>query len=213
MSAPDKQGASTTGARRHTASDIRHTASTASAPRKAAGDETAYPPEFEALWLVYPKRGGGNSKRAAFRAWRARRKGDIAADALHNGVMRYAAFVEASGKVGTEFVMQGATFFGPDEHWRESWAPPSAPTSSGGAAAATRGHVLLELLRRYDLFAYNGDREAYEAKLVKAASDAQAGPNFREECRAIRPWLGLDAPNDHLKAVEIDRRVAARNAA
>ncbi|EFG5126468.1 helix-turn-helix domain-containing protein, partial [Escherichia coli] len=31
-----------------------------------------YSPEFEQAWLVYPKRAGGNSKSAAFKAWKAR---------------------------------------------------------------------------------------------------------------------------------------------
>ncbi|HAG5708240.1 TPA: helix-turn-helix domain-containing protein, partial [Escherichia coli] len=31
-----------------------------------------YSPEFEQAWLAYPKRAGGNSKSAAFKAWKAR---------------------------------------------------------------------------------------------------------------------------------------------
>ena len=43
------------------------------------------------------------------------------------GVKRYAAYVRATGSVGTQFVKQAATFFGPDRHFEESWQAPSAP--------------------------------------------------------------------------------------
>ena len=43
------------------------------------------------------------------------------------GVERYAEFVKAQGKLGTEFVQRAATFFGPDEHFREPWKS-AAPT-------------------------------------------------------------------------------------
>ena len=40
---------------------------------------------------------------------------------------RYAAFIRATDKENTEYVKQASTFFGPSEHWVESWdAPPDA---------------------------------------------------------------------------------------
>ncbi|WP_137518440.1 DNA-binding protein, partial [Escherichia coli] len=42
----------------------------ASAPARSARQE--YSPEFEQAWQEYPKRAGGNSKSAAFKAWKAR---------------------------------------------------------------------------------------------------------------------------------------------
>lgn len=96
-------------------------------PPEAPPNRSAYPAEFEAVWAIYPKRAGGNSKADALKAWRARRAQGVSPEALHAGVERYAAFLRATGKLGTEFVKQAATFFGPGECWREPWAPPDHP--------------------------------------------------------------------------------------
>lgn len=94
----------------------------ASTPAKPVNQE--YPPEFENAWQTYPKRAGGNSKAAAFKAWKARLHEGATAEAMIAGVERYAAFAASTGKVGTEYVKQGATFFGPDRHFQEAWALP-----------------------------------------------------------------------------------------
>ena len=91
------------------------------APDRPEPSPPAYPPEFEATWQAYPRRAGGNPKTAAFKAWKARRREGVTAAELHAGVVRYAAYVQAAGKAGTEFVKQASTFFGPDEHFREQW--------------------------------------------------------------------------------------------
>ena len=80
-----------------------------------------YPADFEAVWADYPPRAGGNSKRAAFRAWSARINSGVPAKAIRDGVLRYRRYLERSGKIGTEFVKQAATFFGPDEHYSQQW--------------------------------------------------------------------------------------------
>lgn len=80
---------------------------------------------FEAAWLLYPKRAGGNSKTEAMRAWDARVAQGVPPEALHTGVMRYAEFCRATGKLGTEYVMQTARFFGPSLQWQEPWIAPS----------------------------------------------------------------------------------------
>ncbi len=90
----------------------------------AAVAEEGYSPEFEEAWTCYPKRQGGNSKQAAWKAWRARLRAGASAAILTDGIRRYAAFVRASGKEGTEFVKQAATFLGPDAHYAEAWAIP-----------------------------------------------------------------------------------------
>ena len=84
-----------------------------------SGDDTAgYSAEFEACWKIYPARAGGNSKKAAGKAWNARIRSGVSADDLTRAVERYAAELRAKGKIGTEFVKQASTFFGPDEHWK-----------------------------------------------------------------------------------------------
>ncbi len=81
---------------------------------------------FDVAWSLYPKRAGGNSKPDARKAWNARIKaGQCPADMIA-GVKRYAAFCEAKGNIGTEFVKQAATFFGPSLHFEEVWDLPAA---------------------------------------------------------------------------------------
>lgn len=106
---------------------IKHTgdSATASAPARSAKQD--YSPEFETAWQAYPKRAGGNSKAAAFKAWKTRLKEGVKPEVMLAGVKRYAAYARATGSVGTQYVKQAASFFGPDRHFEESWQAPSAP--------------------------------------------------------------------------------------
>ncbi|ELV2790552.1 helix-turn-helix domain-containing protein [Enterobacter kobei] len=93
-----------------------------------------YSNDFEQAWQAYPKRAGGNSKAAAWKAWKARIKDGVTTVAMLDGVNRYAAYVRATGSAGTQYVKQAATFFGPDRHFDESWQAPAVAASgrSGG---------------------------------------------------------------------------------
>ena len=91
-----------------------------------------YSLDFELVWQEYPKRAGGNPKGAAFKHWKARLAEGATPQAILDGVRRYAAFIRATGKLGTEYVKQAATFFGPDRHFEEPWTPPAALNASGG---------------------------------------------------------------------------------
>ncbi|MDZ6871159.1 replication protein, partial [Escherichia coli] len=95
----------------------------ASAPARSARQE--YSPEFEQAWQEYPKRAGGNSKSAAFKAWKARLNEGVNPETMLEGVKRYAGWVSAMGNSGTQFVKQAVTFFGPDRHFEESWEVPA----------------------------------------------------------------------------------------
>lgn len=88
-----------------------------------------YSNEFEQAWQAYPKRAGGNSKAAAWKAWKARIKDGVTTVEMLAGVNRYAAYVRATGSAGTQYVKQAATFFGPDRHFEESWQAPSGSVS------------------------------------------------------------------------------------
>lgn len=88
-------------------------------PTEIASD--AYPPEFEDLWALYPKRTGGNSKKETHKAWRARLHGGVPLEVLRAGLERYRAYCDREKRTGTEFVKQGKTFFGPAEHYLELW--------------------------------------------------------------------------------------------
>jgi hypothetical protein len=96
-----------------------------------------YEPEFEAIWKAYPARNGSNPKWKAQQAWRARRKEysrkhitdsqttQVQVEALMlEGVQRYAAWSEATGKTGTEMVMQTARFLGPSHEYMNAWKIP-----------------------------------------------------------------------------------------
>ncbi|ENQ9595507.1 hypothetical protein ACETIV_001969 [Enterobacter hormaechei] len=82
---------------------------------------TDYSPAFEEAWQAYPKRSGGNNKLSAFKAWNARIKQGVKPERMLEGVKRYAAFMASEGKIGTSFVKQATTFFGPDKHFDEAW--------------------------------------------------------------------------------------------
>ncbi|ENB2021007.1 hypothetical protein ABHE59_005060, partial [Escherichia coli] len=74
---------------------------------------------------AYPKRAGGNSKSAAFKAWKARLNEGVNPETMLEGVKRYAGWVSAMGNSGTQFVKQAVTFFGPDRHFEEFWEVPA----------------------------------------------------------------------------------------
>lgn len=101
------------------------TSAKASEPSRTGKQD--YSPDFEGAWQAYPKRSGANNKSAAWKAWCARLKAGVASEAMMAGVHRYAAYVQATGKAGTEYVKQAATFFGPDHHFDEAWDAPSTP--------------------------------------------------------------------------------------
>jgi hypothetical protein len=98
----------------------------------------SYPADFELLWSAYPKRSGSNNKQAAYRQFQARLAEDIAFDAMYDGTQRYAAWAQATGKVGTELVKMASTFLGRDQHFAEAWDVPSTNGSSPAQATAQR---------------------------------------------------------------------------
>lgn len=132
---------------------IKHTGASAiaSAPTRSAKQD--YSPEFEKAWQAYPKRAGGNSKAAAFKAWNARLKDGVKPEVMLAGVKRYAVYARATGSIGTQFVKQASTFFGPDRHFEESWQAPSAP---GGGHNSTIAR-LSGLGRMSDDFGESGE--------------------------------------------------------
>jgi hypothetical protein len=132
----------------------REAASGSAATSTAAA--TGVSRDFAAIWAALPKRHGGNSRKAAERAYRARVAQGAEPREVLAGAERYAKHVRSLAKEGTSFVMQGATFLGPDEHWTEEWPvepPPSSeprvPTvsrgaSGGGSNGSARGDAVAE---------------------------------------------------------------------
>lgn len=116
-----------------------------------SGDGTAgtirpsseYPADFLALWAMYPKRHGGNSKREAFLAWRARLREGVTAEVLHAGVVRYLGHCKAAGKIGSPYVMMTATFLGPGERYLEPWDAEPAPAVDASPRVLRATEMLL----------------------------------------------------------------------
>jgi len=98
--------------------------------RKATADY--YTPMFEEIWKHYPKRTGGNPKKKAFSAYKARwvefsqhgGKFDFFFDCIKAGIERYSDYCDAMVE-DKRFVMQAATFFGPDKHYENDWTIPT----------------------------------------------------------------------------------------
>lgn len=75
--------------------------------------------------LAYPSRAGDQGWRKAQRAAHARQSEGHTPDEFIAGAKRYAAFCEITGKAGTEFVKQAASFLGPDKPFLDPWKPPA----------------------------------------------------------------------------------------
>jgi len=80
-----------------------------------------YPDEFEWVWKNKPQRIGANPKRKAYNACRARLKEGATWRELAEGMKRYSEHCKTEQKLNSQYVMQLATFFGPDEHFKEQW--------------------------------------------------------------------------------------------
>ena len=88
---------------------------------------------FEDFKSIYPDREGSQRWRAAKKACRARlREGHSWTD-LTAGAERYRDYCRAKNIVGGQFVMQAATFCGPELHFLESWSV--APEGKSGSYA------------------------------------------------------------------------------
>jgi hypothetical protein len=87
-------------------------------------------PPTDPSWLAefqkyYPKRGGDPNWRGAARAGNARIADGHIPDEFFAGARRYAEFCRITGKIGTEFVKQAATFLGPGKPFLEPWDAPA----------------------------------------------------------------------------------------
>ncbi|MFH8134188.1 phage replisome organizer [Pantoea osteomyelitidis] len=87
-------------------------------------DCDAVTPTFEAFWEIYPQRAGSNSKTKALKAWDNRLSENIPPDKMIAGAARYAAYIAATRKTGTEFVMQASRFLGSGHHFEENYLIP-----------------------------------------------------------------------------------------
>ena len=82
--------------------------------------------EFNELRSIYPSRAGDQQWNKARKAVQARLQEGHRWPEILEGTRRYATFCEATGKVGTEYVKQAATFCGRDKSFLESWELPAS---------------------------------------------------------------------------------------
>lgn len=92
------------------------------ASRGTLVDDPEWMLEFK---LVYPSRAGDQGWRKAVRAAHARIGEGHTTIEFVDGARRYAAYCQAIGKTGTEYVKQACTFLGPDKHFLEPWNLPA----------------------------------------------------------------------------------------
>lgn len=95
----------------------------------------ALEPTFKDAMAAYPKRIGGTNPRGAEKGWQANIKKGHTPQEMYDGAVRYAAFMEATGKAGTEYVMQASTFFGPQARFLEPWVLPLSWAGTGKPGA------------------------------------------------------------------------------
>jgi hypothetical protein len=80
-----------------------------------------YDADFESWWGDYPSDGRGN-KRAAWKAWKARKRDGHGVPLFFAGLTRYKAYLAATGR----YPKNASTFLGPDLHFLDMWdVPPS----------------------------------------------------------------------------------------
>lgn len=109
------------------------------------GRKKAEKPPEDPAWLefraIYPKRAGDPNVAGGRRCWSARLKEGHTAEQMLAGARRYAAFIRATGKDGTEFVQQYTRFLGPSKPFLLPWDPPAALEDPRRAAERERAQA------------------------------------------------------------------------
>lgn len=95
------------------------------------------------LKQVLPRRAGDMNWRGARRAGNARLQQGHTVEQFLEGGRRYAAYIRAIGKEGTEFVMQAARFVGPDLPFMQPWDPPASIAQRRQDSAVAAGLAFL----------------------------------------------------------------------
>jgi hypothetical protein len=95
-------------------------------PRGAITDE-----QFTDFKLAYPERSGDYRWKQARAGISARLSEGVPLEDILAGARRYAAYCAATGKLGSEYVMQASRFCGPERPFSLPWhPPPKAETAS-----------------------------------------------------------------------------------
>ena len=110
--------------------------------RAAAQPETVE--KFAEIRAVYPRRAGSQRWQDAEKAYHARIREKWPHAEILEGVLRYAGFIRTSGKEGTEYVMQAATFLGKNRQFLEPWAAPPSKAQAKQDANVSASRSWLE---------------------------------------------------------------------
>ena len=103
--------------------------------------------DFESFKAVYPKRPGGQRWSLAIKRANARIEEGATFQDMIDGACGYAAYCDATEKTGTQYVMQAATFLGPDTPFLDTWEP---PLSKADALADRNRQHAIDFLERDD---------------------------------------------------------------
>lgn len=172
-------------------------------PMSPKGDE--YTADFDLLWKAYPKRGGPNNKRAAFKAYRSRLKAGVSSDLMFEGVKRYRTYLLETGKEGTEFVQMASTFLGPNRNFLEQWdSPPQKTEVRSEPGQATK--IWQGLKRTKCLFSVNAEEWQANMEDMVEAGEAESVEWLRQFLRKVNRTQLQNAQNDHF-AIEHIREV------
>lgn len=109
--------------------------------------ECVYPESFLQCWQIWKNRlprEGGNSKSSAFKQWQARINQGHPEEELYEGTLRYAAYCESAGTVGTRYVKMASTFYGQDRHFQEDWIPAKNGNGNGKPSLAERAQAVID---------------------------------------------------------------------
>ena len=99
-----------------------------------------YSAEFLKLWVAYPARSGSAAKEKASIQVAARLREGVPFEFLLEKTTAYRAWAEATGKVGTEKVMQASRFYGASKEYEQgNWS--IAPAVNRADEARKRGYV------------------------------------------------------------------------
>lgn len=98
---------------------------------------------------VYPKRTGAQPWSRAKRAFLARLKNGDTSEQMLDGAKRYARYCEETDILNTEYVMQAATFLGPERMFVSDWTPPSKPLTKAEKVQVKQDKIMRDLKAKY----------------------------------------------------------------
>jgi hypothetical protein len=93
----------------------------------AQPDRASMDVEFQQIRKAYPTRANRHRWPDAEKHYRARRREGATFEQILDGVKRYAECMKSEGVIGTNYVMQAATFLGTNRGFEEDWNPDITP--------------------------------------------------------------------------------------